>query len=81
MDNLSLSSRSLEVIRSQESRLADLQPPADLAPQTRTAITDLVQLGFVFAFRIVMLICAGLSVLSAAIAWRMIPEGGAQTGQ
>ena len=81
MNNLSLSSRSLEVIRSQENRLADLQPPADLAPQTKTAITDLVQLGFVFGFRIVMLICAGLSVLSAAIAWRMIPDAAAPGGQ
>lgn len=81
LDHLSLASRSLAAIRSQESRLAGLQPPADLAPQTKTAITDLVQMGFVFAFRIVMLICAGLSVLSAAIAWRMIPDAGAPAGQ
>jgi predicted MFS family arabinose efflux permease len=81
LDHLSLPAGSLEAIRSQESRLAGVQPAADLAPQTKTAITGLVQMGFVFAFRIVLLICAGLSVLSAAIAWRMIPDADARTGQ
>jgi predicted MFS family arabinose efflux permease len=72
--HLALSSESQQVIRSQESRLADLQPPPGLDPQTKARVADSIQLGFVFGFRIVMLICAGLSIASAAIAWLMIPS-------
>jgi EmrB/QacA subfamily drug resistance transporter len=72
--HLALSSESQQAIRSQESRLADLQPPPGLDPQTKARVADSIQLGFVFGFRIVMLICAGLSIASAAIAWLMIPS-------
>lgn len=73
LDRLSLSPESLQAIHAQESRLADLQPPPDLNPQTRAMIAHSIQLGFIFGFRIVLLICSGLSIASAAIAWLMIP--------
>lgn len=76
LDQFSLPSSILEEIHAQETRLAGLQPPASLDAPTRAAITDLVRQGFVFGFRIVMLICAGLSLASAMVAWFMVPSGG-----
>jgi EmrB/QacA subfamily drug resistance transporter len=79
LDRLSLPSWVLEQIRAQETRLAGLQPPASLDAPTRLAITDLIRQGFVFGFRIVILICAGLSLASAMIAWLMVPRDGNQS--
>ena len=76
LDRLFLPSWVLEEIRAQETRLAGLQPPPSLDAPTRFAITDLIRQGFVFGFRIVMLICAGLSLASAMVAWFMVPSGG-----
>ena len=74
LSHLSLSSTSFQAIRQQEARLADLHPPDDLDLRTKAAVTDLTQQGFVFGFRIVMAICAGLSLASALVAWLMIPD-------
>jgi hypothetical protein len=38
------------------------------------AIDGAIAKAFVFGFRIIMLICAGLSLISAGIAWEMIPK-------
>jgi hypothetical protein len=56
------------------NKLADLQAPADLGVRTKLVIREFIEEAFVFAFRIVMLICAGLALASAAISWRMIPK-------
>ena len=48
-------------------------PPAS-NPGTKTAVKESIGEAFVFGFRIVMLICAGLSVARAAVAWFMIPK-------
>jgi hypothetical protein len=63
------------VIQSGEIKLAGLPVPDDLSPTTKAAIKELIAEGFVFGFRIVMLICAGLSAASSAVAWLMIPKG------
>jgi MFS family permease len=76
LDRLSLSSGIVLEIRSQEERLAGLQPPASLDAPTRAAVTDLVRHGFVFGFRIVIMICASLTLASAIVAWFMVPGGG-----
>jgi EmrB/QacA subfamily drug resistance transporter len=57
-----------------ENRLAGLQVPAGLDPSTTAAIKRSIGEAFVFGFRIVMMICAGLSLASSAVAWLMIPE-------
>ena len=72
--SLSLPSGMLDQIHAQESRLAGLQIPAGLDANTKAAMKDLVGRAFVFGFRIVMTICAGLSVGSAVVAWLMIPN-------
>ena len=54
------------------SKLAGLQVPAGVDDHTKAAIRESIREAFVFGFRIVMLICAGLSLVSAGIAWLMI---------
>jgi predicted MFS family arabinose efflux permease len=51
-----------------------LQPPTSLDSATKAAINESIGQAFVFGFRIVLLICTGLSVASAAIAWLLIPK-------
>jgi len=65
-------------MQANESKLAGLQPPAGLDPGIETAIKESIRQAFVFGFRIVMLICAGLSLASAAVAWILIPKGRAR---
>jgi predicted MFS family arabinose efflux permease len=64
----------LQEIRADEIKLAGLQVPAGLSLSLNTAIKESIGEAFVFGFRIVMLICAGLSLASAAVAWLMIPK-------
>ncbi len=72
--HLSLPPAALDQIHAQENRLAALQPPAGLDAPTIAAITASVRQGFVFGFRIVMMICASLAFASAIIALRMVPD-------
>jgi EmrB/QacA subfamily drug resistance transporter len=71
---LSLAPAMLQKLHADEIKLAGLQAPAGLDPGMKSAIKESVGEAFVFGFRIVMLICAGLSVASAAVAWFMIPK-------
>jgi hypothetical protein len=71
---LSLPSYILQELRANEIKLAGLQLPAGLDPTANAAIKQSVREAFVYGFRIVMLICAGLSLGSAAVAWLMIPQ-------
>jgi EmrB/QacA subfamily drug resistance transporter len=66
-------------LQSEEIKLAAAAVPAGLDPSMATAIKLAVDLAFIFAFRLVMLICAGLSLASAALAWRMIEANPAAT--
>jgi MFS family permease len=71
---LSLPPSILQELRANEIKLAGLQAPADLDPRTQAAIKESIRQAFVFAFRIAMWICAGLSLTSAAVTWRMVPK-------
>jgi EmrB/QacA subfamily drug resistance transporter len=71
---LSVPSYILRELRANEIKLAGLQPPAGLDPAANAAIKESAKEAFVYGFRIVMLICASLSVASAAVAWVMIPR-------
>jgi EmrB/QacA subfamily drug resistance transporter len=64
----------LQQIQADEIKLAGLHVPDGLSSATSAAIKQSVGQAFVFGFRIVMLICAGLSLASAAVAWLMIPK-------
>jgi MFS family permease len=75
LTNLSLPSSVLEAVQSEEIKLAGLPIPAGLSPTAEVAVKESIAGAFVFGFRMVMLICAGLSVASSAVAWLMIPKG------
>jgi EmrB/QacA subfamily drug resistance transporter len=66
--------RVLQQLQAQEIKLAGLPVPPDLDPTTKAAIHESIADAFVFGFRIVILICAALSLASAAIACLMIPN-------
>jgi hypothetical protein len=51
-----------------------LQAPAGLNPSAKSAVEESVKEAFVFGFRTVMLICACLALISAAVAWLIIPR-------
>jgi EmrB/QacA subfamily drug resistance transporter len=61
-------------IQANESKLAGMQVPASLDPSTTNAVEESIANAFVFGFRTVMLICAGLSLISAAVGWLVIPK-------
>jgi hypothetical protein len=71
---LNLAPAALHQIQSSVIRLAGLEVPAGLDPQTSSAIQSAIAHAFVFAFRFVMLLCAALAAASAAVASRMIPS-------
>jgi EmrB/QacA subfamily drug resistance transporter len=63
----------LQYVQSNEIKLAGLEPPAGLDAATTGLIRAAVAHAFVFGFRMVMLICAALSVASSVAASLMIP--------
>ncbi len=71
---LSLSPDILHELQRDEIKLAGLQVPSDLNPAMRTIVMESIKEAFVFGFRIVMFICAGLSLASAVVAWLMISQ-------
>ena len=71
---LSVPSHIVQELRANEIRLAGLELPAGLDPIANAAIKQSVREGFVYGFRIVMWICASLSLASAAVASLMIPQ-------
>jgi EmrB/QacA subfamily drug resistance transporter len=74
LDNLSLTPSVLQQLHAGETKLAALPVPADIDPASQAAviIKQSIAKAFICGFRIVMLICAGLSLASSAVAWRMI---------
>ena len=71
---LSLSPDILHELQNNEIKLAGLQVPSGLNPTMKTIVKESINEAFVFGFRVVMFICAGLSLASAAFAWLMIPQ-------
>jgi len=56
-------------------RLGALEPPSNLDASTSAMIRAAISKAFLFGFRLVMLICAGLSAASSGVSWLMIPRG------
>jgi EmrB/QacA subfamily drug resistance transporter len=71
---LFLPAGTMKALLSDEIKLAGLPIPSNLSSTTRIAVQQAIAQAFVFGFRIVMLICAGLAVASAAVTWLMIPK-------
>jgi EmrB/QacA subfamily drug resistance transporter len=62
-----------DYIRSNEIKLAGMDVPSGLDADTAALVRASISHAFVFGFRTIMLICAGLSVASSATAALMIP--------
>jgi EmrB/QacA subfamily drug resistance transporter len=75
LEQLALPTGIMESLESGEIKLAGLPVPSGIVPTAKAAIQESIKGAFVFGFRIVMLICTGLSVASSVAAWVMIPEG------
>ena len=71
--SLSLPSSIMQQLQAEENKLAGMEIPAGLDASTTATIDRLIREGFVFSFRTIMLICAGLSLASAGVAWLMLP--------
>jgi hypothetical protein len=64
----------LQYVRSNEIKLAGLDLPSGLDADTTALIRVSISRAFVYGFRVAMLICAGLSLASVAVASLMIPD-------
>jgi EmrB/QacA subfamily drug resistance transporter len=62
----------LQQIRNNATKLGALQAPHGLGPEQAATVNEVIAQSFVFGFRIVVCLCAGLAACSAAIAWRLI---------
>ena len=63
----------LHDLHANATRLADLQAPAGLDPQTAARVRSAIATAFVSAFRVVILLCAALAVAGSLVAWRLVP--------
>jgi EmrB/QacA subfamily drug resistance transporter len=64
-----------EEIRKEESRLAAIEIPKQVAGAQRQAVAEAISESFVDGFRLVMALGAGLGVLSAVLAWMTLDRG------
>jgi EmrB/QacA subfamily drug resistance transporter len=78
--SLHLKSSVVHGLESNVARLGALDSPADLDPQIAGNVRDAITRAFIFGFRVIMLVCAGLAIASATTAWRMIPGRNRETG-
>jgi EmrB/QacA subfamily drug resistance transporter len=72
--HLMLPAGALSDLQTNANKLAGLQVPAGLSPNIKADIDVSIRQAFVFGFRVIMLICAELSLGSAATAWFLIPR-------
>jgi hypothetical protein len=73
-----LDSSVVRDLESNVARLGGLDAPTNLGPEITANIRAAITSAFIFGFRFIMLVCAGLAIASAAVAWRMIPARGAE---
>jgi len=71
---LHVGSTGVRYLEANVAKLGTLEPPPNLDPQTTLKVRASITHAFVFAFRIMMLLCASLAIASAAVAWRLIPS-------
>jgi EmrB/QacA subfamily drug resistance transporter len=62
----------IQGVQSSATRLAAMAVPAGVDASTAAEVRVSIDRAFIFGFRLIMLICAGLSAASSGFAWRMI---------
>ena len=73
LGGMNLSADLVHELESNVDKLGGLGAPPSADKQTAAAIRQAVEQAFIFGFRLIMVVCAGLAAGSAAIAWRKIP--------
>jgi EmrB/QacA subfamily drug resistance transporter len=69
-------SRAIGQLTANAAALAELEPPAGVAEGTAAAVARAVDGAYVESFRVLVLICAVLALLSSAVAWFSISGTG-----
>src|SRR5437773_8035375 len=70
----SLPANALQEIQANKIKLAGMPVPAGVDPATSASIKTALSQAFVYGFRVIMFVCAGLSMASAAMTWLMIGD-------
>lgn len=70
---LELNADIVRQLESNVAKLGSLSAPSEVDPRTAATIRSATSEAFIAGFRVIMLICAGLALASAVVAWRMIP--------
>lgn len=81
LTQLNLPASVMQGLKSDESRLGALAVPAGIASSTATALKASIDRAFVFGFRVIVLICAGLAITSSAFASRILATNAPSVGQ
>lgn len=79
LGRLNLNPGMVRELEANVAKLGSLDAPSGADPQTAATIRSAISQAFVFGFRVIMLLCAGLATVSAAVAWRRIPSQSAGT--
>ena len=78
---LHLSADVVQQLESNVAKLGSLGTPSGVDSQTASAIHSAIAESFILSFRLIMLLCAGLAIASAVVAFRKIPaESTARVG-
>jgi EmrB/QacA subfamily drug resistance transporter len=78
LSSLAVAPNILQDLRSNAVKLGALGTAPSLDDKSAATVRNAVAQAFVFGFRVVMLLCAGLAAASAWVASRMIPYPGGQ---
>ena len=78
LGGLNLDADIVHELESNTMKLGSLDAPSNADPGTAAGIRSAIAQAFVFGFRLIMLLCAGLAIASAGVAWRKIPSQGAE---
>jgi EmrB/QacA subfamily drug resistance transporter len=69
LTTLNLPSNVVNDVHANRAKLAAIQPPESLDPDTSHQLKTFIFAAFLSAFRVITLICAALALASAAVAW------------
>lgn len=72
LNQISLSSSARQMLDAQRNRLAAAEIPPDVDKDTQLKLKQSVNVSFVYGFRLVMLLGAGLALMSSLVAWILI---------
>jgi len=74
LNGLNLNADVVHELESSATKLGSLDAPSSADPESAAAIRSAIARAFIFGFRLIMLLCAGLAIASAGVAWWKIPS-------